>query len=271
MKGIKYVSFEPAAVVSDKDWRRMSAEQRGVFWTVIVELYLAGGKIDYDLDGLKELCNCENFETVWRKIEKKFQIRNGVIKHKRVTSELTRAQQHRKAAVKAANTRWKKEKKGNASASDAQSQENESKRNGIEVTESETSRIRKDPPAGTTHITESVSRVLPSAMKYSSISSLQSPVSSSSLRHGSSTSLETSRLHFDQALRQIIRPLSQSDRTSFHNIGNWFVVNIHAGKFNEGIFQRVLEYAAEAAKGRSRNPAAVFTSILKRELGYKSD
>ena len=34
-------------------------------------------------------------------------------------------------------------------------------------------------------------------------------------------------------------------------------------------FERVLKYAAEAGRGKSRNPAAVFTAILKKELGYK--
>jgi hypothetical protein len=47
------------------------------------------------------------------------------------------------------------------------------------------------------------------------------------------------------------------------------MVKIKAGVFNERIIPRVLEYAAEAVKGRSRNPAAVFTSILKKELNYK--
>ncbi len=39
-----------------------------------------------------------------------------------------------------------------------------------------------------------------------------------------------------------------------------------AGKFNEQIFDRVLDCAKEASLGR--NSAAVFVSLLKKELDY---
>jgi hypothetical protein len=39
------------------------------------------------------------------------------------------------------------------------------------------------------------------------------------------------------------------------------------GRFNEEIFDRVLGYAREASTGR--NPAAVFITLLKKELGYR--
>jgi hypothetical protein len=40
-----------------------------------------------------------------------------------------------------------------------------------------------------------------------------------------------------------------------------------AGKFNEQIFGRAMDYAKEASLGR--NPAAVFISLLKKELDYR--
>lgn len=99
---------------------------------------------------------------------------------------------------------------------------------------------------------------------------MQSLVSSNSLRlEKTLPSLAAKILSFNESLMQIIKPRNQSDRTSFRNISNWLMVEIHAGVFNEQIILRVLEYAAEAVKGRSRNPAAVFISILKKELGYK--
>ena len=39
------------------------------------------------------------------------------------------------------------------------------------------------------------------------------------------------------------------------------------GRFNYGIFDMVLCYAQEAAG--CRNPAAVFVSLLKKELNYR--
>ncbi len=82
-------------------------------------------------------------------------------------------------------------------------------------------------------------------------------------------SLPQMRLYFDDQLRKIIRPRNQSDRTSFRRIGNWLVRGISDKKFGSEIFEIVLGYAVEAAGPESRNPAAVFMSILKRELGYK--
>ena len=77
------------------------------------------------------------------------------------------------------------------------------------------------------------------------------------------------RLYFDDQLRKIIRPRNQSDRTSFRRISNWLGREIDDKRFTVEIFEIVLGYAVEAAGPESRNPAAVFMSILKRELGYK--
>ena len=82
------------------------------------------------------------------------------------------------------------------------------------------------------------------------------------------TSLRKEQLAFDMALREVIFPKNQSDRTSFRNISNWLVERCQAGVYDEGIFRRVLDYAVEAAGPSSRNPAAVFTAILKTEVNY---
>ena len=74
-------------------------------------------------------------------------------------------------------------------------------------------------------------------------------------------------IRFHDALVALIRPRSSSDRTSFRNIANWLVAECEMGKFTEEIFERAYDYAKEARKGR--NPAAVFTSLMKKELNYK--
>jgi hypothetical protein len=74
-------------------------------------------------------------------------------------------------------------------------------------------------------------------------------------------------LNFNNALINIIKPRSQSDRTCFRNITNWLTAGCATGKFNEQIFGRVLDYAREASAGR--NPAAVFMALLKKELNYQ--
>ena len=84
-----------------------------------------------------------------------------------------------------------------------------------------------------------------------------------------SISLRTRTLAFHQSLIRTIGLKNQSDRTSFRNIANWLQSQVEAGEFDEDIFHVVLNYAVEAAQPTSRNPAAVFTSILKKELGYR--
>ncbi len=241
---IKYVQLEPAEVLLDFHTSRMTAEQFGCYWLIIMSLYCQNSKLEFDVKELGLLCNCtKNFEKIWEKIESKFQKNGGKIKQKRVTSELRRAkrfiQHQRKAGLASARARQPRLNSGSATAEP-------SKRNVIEETENNI-RIRKG-----------------------SISPLQPLVSSNSLRlEKTLPSLASKMLSFNESLMQIIKPRNQSDRTSFRNISNWLMVEIHAGVFNEQIILRVLEYAAEAVKGRSRNPAAVFISILKKELGYK--
>jgi len=83
-------------------------------------------------------------------------------------------------------------------------------------------------------------------------------------------SLEDKQFAFDRTLKIIIPPKNQSDRTSFRRISSWLVQGCLDGRFDENIiFRRVIDFALEASCPQSRNPAAVFTSILKKELGYK--
>lgn len=80
--------------------------------------------------------------------------------------------------------------------------------------------------------------------------------------------LKSKALKFVEELRTIIKPRSQSDRTTFRRLAEFLSEGIESGKFGESIFSLVLEFAKEAAGPKSRNPAAVFVSILKGEIGY---
>lgn len=112
----KYVSLEPDAFLSDLDFQAMTAEQRGVYCTLLFYLYRNNGRLKYDPDTLATLCRVDgdfDFQTVLHK----FQVRRGFIRHKRVTKELERAQARVDKAIKAAQTRWDKESTSNAQAS----------------------------------------------------------------------------------------------------------------------------------------------------------
>ena len=109
---IKYVQMESEAFLTDLDFMAMTLEQRGAYFTLILYLYCNNGKCELDIQALSQLCNksTKTFEKIWRSISKKFQTRNGVIRHRRVTKELKRARKFRQAKIKAglkgADKRW---------------------------------------------------------------------------------------------------------------------------------------------------------------------
>ena len=149
-KKIKYVQLEPAEVLLDFHKSRMTAEQFGCYWLIILNLYCEGGKINFDLKELSLLCNCtENFEKVWRKIKNKFRIKNNIISHKRVKNELKEAKRRRQAAtdkaVKGANTRWHKHSTSNACsiAKERKRNEREVKERKVKETEGKETEVNK--------------------------------------------------------------------------------------------------------------------------------
>jgi len=234
---IKYVQMESEAFLTDLDFVAMTLEQRGAYLTLILYLYCNNGKCDLDIAALGQLCNksTKTFEKIWQNISKKFQTRNGVIKHKRVTKELKRAKKFRqaksRAGLKGANKKWH---------SQSTAITKERRRNVIE---------REDKDSSCSSTPENSS-------------SYTSP-----LRPRPDKDTHVSALYFSESLAGIIKPRNQSDRTCFKNITNWLMTGCATGRFNHGIFDRVLGYAKESAA--CRNPAAVFVSLLKKELDYR--
>lgn len=118
MKNIlNYVQLEPAAFLSDAEFQLMLADERGVYFSIILYLYKNNGKLQVDA-GAKHLAllsnySGQNWEQVWKKIEKKFFITEGVLTHKRVTKELKKArkamQVAHNAGVRGAKVRWGKQ------------------------------------------------------------------------------------------------------------------------------------------------------------------
>ncbi len=231
---IKYVQLESEAFLTDLDYITMSHAERSVYCTLIFYLTANNGKCEYKPSVLSKLCHCENveeFEEIWQGISKKFQTRNGVIKHKRVIKELRRAkkfkQRQRKAGLASARKRQQRLSHGSTDV---------------------TSPVQPTKTKGNVNEKEK---------KVNTYTKEQS-LSSNSLR----------ALSFNETLISIIKPRNQSDRTCFRNITNWLIVGCATGCFNGEIFDRVLDYAREASTGR--NPAAVFMALIKKELGYSS-
>jgi hypothetical protein len=75
-------------------------------------------------------------------------------------------------------------------------------------------------------------------------------------------------LAFYETLTQILHCRTRSDRTCFRRLADWLRDGVRQSRFDPEIFEQVLLYAREAALPSSRNPNAVFMSILRKELGY---
>ncbi len=74
---------------------------------------------------------------------------------------------------------------------------------------------------------------------------------------------------FHQTLIDVIPPKNQSDRTCFRRIACFLEIQIKHGLYDESIYHSVLNLAAEAKLPGSRNPAAVFTAVFKKEFDYE--
>jgi uncharacterized protein YdaU (DUF1376 family) len=232
---IKYVQLESDAFLTDIDFVQFTPAERGVYCSLILYLTSNNGKCTSEPEALSRICNCrsvEEFETIWQRVSKKFQLRKDIIRHKRVSKELKKAKHFRQvcaeAGLKGASKRWG----------------GHSRPNGVAI-----AKERKRNEKGSKDITNTNSAD-------------QTAITSDSLRHSQSNALR-----FIDVLSRIIPPRSRSDRTCFRNVADWLAEGCSAGRFTSEIFQRVLDYARQARQGD--NPAAVFMSILKEELGYE--
>jgi len=74
----------------------------------------------------------------------------------------------------------------------------------------------------------------------------------------------------EAALQIAIPARTPSDRTCRRRVLSWLRRKCEDGVFNEfEVLPRVIAYAIEASGPNCRKPAAVFMSLLKKELGYR--
>lgn len=72
-----------------------------------------------------------------------------------------------------------------------------------------------------------------------------------------------------EAVQICLSPVTVSDRTCLRRLGNWLLAKCSSGIHPpDEILARVIDFALEASGPDARNPAAVFMSILKKELNY---
>ncbi len=87
---------------------------------------------------------------------------------------------------------------------------------------------------------------------------------------GEAITAEEKTANMIKALYIIIPPNSVSDRTTLRNVVKFFSKLAESqGQPPDSLFKMLIDFAIEASGPHSRVPAAVFMSILKKELGYK--
>jgi len=237
---IKYVQLESDAFLTDIDFVQFTPAERGIYCSLILFLTSNDGKCAFEPAALSRICNCgsvEEFEKIWQRISKKFQLRKGTIRHKRVTKELVRAKKLLQAKRRGGLSTARKRQHSTSTAyrtAGSTTDAKERKRN---------EKLSKD-------ITNTNT-------------SDHSAYSSGSLRCS-----QLNAFRFTEALSRLIPPRSRSDRTCFRNVANWLAEGCAGGRFTGEIFERVLDYAEQARQGN--NPAAMFMSMLKEELGYEN-
>jgi len=89
---------------------------------------------------------------------------------------------------------------------------------------------------------------------------------------GDSVSVEDKVASMIKALYIIIPPKGVSDRTTMRNVvKHYSKIAKSQGQEPDSIFKILIDFALEASGPYSRVPAAVFMTILKKELGYQPE
>ena len=283
---IRFVQLEPAAFLSDRDMLTWNSNEIGCYWMILLCLYTNNGKAPNDLKALARICHCHHhFKRIWDKIGHRFTIIGQDLSHKRVSLELKRASERFEkihlAGSKGGKTRWQRHGDANSDAMprEGKGSEVEEKRiktsNSKQVGENANGGIH----TGISQDTISTSKINSSFS--TSVRNKENPFQKAmdvlknrvgsgaceKVKPAMSADSQTMILQFSEKLNAVIRPRTQSDRTCFRNVANFFGGQIAAGKCGAEVFTRALHLAEEAAKGR--NPAACFMALVKKELNYR--
>ncbi|KKN71387.1 hypothetical protein LCGC14_0421090 [marine sediment metagenome] len=251
-----YVSFQPAAALTDMYVASMDDRQYRAYWQLVFFLYCNNGWIEFDYEVLAEVCHCSTVlefnEKVWPKIKRKFQVqglttirakhlcgkinsrptpRTRFVTHSRVTKELLRAQKSMQ----------------------------DKRRAGVM-----SGKVRRT-------LFKQRCEQTPTALQQSEVTKRKAKIRDSSNSKEPKLSVSdfaSWRLKFIPTLEDIIKVHTKSDRSAFVNLTNWLIEEIVQERFTIKIFERVLGHA-EASKKHGIKPVAYFFSTLRREIGYQ--
>lgn len=117
MPKLPYMPWYPSDYKADT--AHLSLEEHGAYRMLLDQLWLSDGALSFDTKRLSRRLGItpKRFEKIWAEIGEFFCLEAGQITHKRITSEIQKAQEmvekRTEIARKAAAKRWKKDKKNN--------------------------------------------------------------------------------------------------------------------------------------------------------------
>lgn len=119
MKNSPSFQYYPADLISDPEVMFWDAESVGAYWLLINYLWLNGGKFELNFNQLRQIFRKKtekSAQTLWRKIQKKFQLYDNIVTHKRVTEEMQKQSKYRLMKQNAGSKGGKKRKQNYNSA-----------------------------------------------------------------------------------------------------------------------------------------------------------
>jgi hypothetical protein len=110
-ESIQYVNFYFFELQADRFWRQASPAVRGLYWSLITDIYTEGGRLRLDYEEIKGCVNwSEPIDGEFKAaldamIKAKFTVKKGFIYQKRVTKEMEKAIEAHQKKVKAGKAR----------------------------------------------------------------------------------------------------------------------------------------------------------------------
>ena len=268
-KDLTYVSLDSKKFLTDELFQVMSMEERGLYCTIIFNLYANGGSISAEPGVLSRLCDCNSlrqFNKLWKNMHRKFFKKGKKLYHKKVSRELARVakltQARSEAGVKGNKVRWNTDHKAIAKDEicDREVKGSEAKRS--------EEKTREFIPTRSVGKSSTFNREINKVVQNSK--PISAGISCSSHSTGiASPELEIKKLNLQDSLCRKLEANSLSNQATFRNFVNWLGSGVEEGKFDsKKIWKRIENMAVDSTKGQVRNPAAVFIAKVKDELGY---
>jgi uncharacterized protein YdaU (DUF1376 family) len=263
---IRYVSFEPGAILNDPDFVVMRYDDKGTYLLLLMHLYQNEGVLPFDFAFLRKICG-RRIENSWRRIKHKFKTGGGKLTIGWVCQDVERAKNLSQVQSAKAFKRWGNEKRGDAAAMPSEAKRSEDKRSEEKRNEAQQG-VNGDTAI---KVRLSVSQLAEKLASHSISSNGSSPRLASPTAGTIPKDLTMRIVNFHDELCRIFPKRTPSDSSSIRNLANWVRDRIRLGLFQDKIIGNILAIARDSKKGKSRKPIAVFYAQLKTDLGYKQN